>query len=102
MKVLLCFHSLVTRSNHRLAEELSRPPDVALHVVAPPWWPEEARLVRQEKRADPRYAIHTAPLVYWQRPRPNLFAYRAGLGRVLRAVQPDILDCYEEPCSLAM
>jgi glycosyltransferase involved in cell wall biosynthesis len=102
MRVLLCFHSLVTRSNHRLAEELAAAPDVDLHVLTPPWWPEEARRVRQEKPADPHYAIRTLPIVYWRQPRPNLFAYRAGLGRALRVLQPDILDCYEEPFSLAM
>src|SRR5207237_1223263 len=102
MKVLLCFHALVTRSNHRLAEELSQDPGVELHVLAPPWWPEEARVVRQEKLRDPAYTIRQAPLLYWGRPRPNLFAYRAGLGRALREVQPDILDFYEEPFSLVM
>jgi len=102
MRILLCFHSLVTRSNHRLAEELAAAPDVDLHVLAPPWWPEEARLVRQEKHADPHYRIHIVPIVYWRHPRPNLFAYRAGLGRALRELQPDIFDCYEEPFSLAM
>jgi glycosyltransferase involved in cell wall biosynthesis len=102
VKVLLCFHALVTRSNHQLAEELSRDPEVELHVLAPPWWPEEARAVRQEKPSDPAYSVRQAPMIYWRRPQPNLFAYRAGLGRALRAVQPDILDFYEEPFSLVM
>ncbi len=102
MKVLLCFHALVTRSNHRLAEALSRQPDIELHVLAPPWWPEEARYVRQEKTEDPAYTIRQVPLLYWRQPRPNLFVYRGGLGRALREIQPDLLDFYEEPCSLAM
>ena len=102
MKVLLCFHSMVTRSNHRLAEELSRAGEIELHVLTPEWWPEEARHVRLEKTWDANYTIQAAPIFYWKRPMPNLFMYRNGLAQVLRRVQPDILDFYAEPFSLAM
>jgi glycosyltransferase involved in cell wall biosynthesis len=102
MNILLISHALVTRSNHRLPEELSRYPDVALAVFAPDWWPEESRAVRQEKTHDPRYRIHTSRTVYLRAPAPNLFLYREGLARALREFQPDILDVQEEPFSAAM
>lgn len=101
-RVLLCFHALVTRSNHRLAEELSKDPDIDLHIVAPTWWPEEARVVYQEVQNPTNYRVRELPMLYVSQPQPNLFAYRKGLGQALRDLQPDILDFYEEPFSLAM
>lgn len=102
MNVLLISHSLVTRSNHRLPEELARFADVDLHVFAPEWWNEESRTVRQEKTSDPRYRIHMGKTAYFRQPMPNLFLFRTGLARALRELQPDILDVHEEPFSLAM
>ena len=102
MKVLLISHSLVTRSNHRLPEELARFPDVNLHVFAPEWWNEESRTVRQEKTSDPHYRIHLGKTAYFRQPMPNLFLFRTGLARTLRELQPDILDVHEEPFSLVM
>lgn len=101
-KVLLCFHSMVTRSNHRLAEELSRSDEIELQIFAPEWWPEEARFVRQEKSSDANYVIHQGKIWYWRKPHPNLFFYRQGLAKAIRSFQPDIIDFYEEPFSLVM
>ncbi len=102
MKILLISHSLVTRSNHRLPEELSRRPDVRLEVFAPDWWNEESRTVRQEKTSDPRYRVRVARTWFPREPLPNLFLFREGLARALRELRPDIIDCNEEPFSLAM
>lgn len=101
-KVLLCFHSMVTLSNHRLAEELSRFDDIELQILAPEWWPEEARFVRQEKNSDANYLIRQGKIWYWRKPHPSLFCYRQGLAQALRQFQPDIIDFYEEPFSLVM
>lgn len=102
MRVLLISHALVTRSNHRLPEELSRYPDVELQVLAPQWWPEESRVVYQEKTGDARYRVRQGRAAFIGQPAPNLFLYRAGLARALREFQPDLLDVQEEPFSLAM
>ncbi|HEU4323973.1 MAG TPA: glycosyltransferase family 4 protein [Roseiflexaceae bacterium] len=102
MKILLISHSLVTRSNHRLPEELSRRPDVRLEVFAPDWWNEESRTVRQEKTSDPHYRVRVARTWFPREPLPNLFLFREGLARALRELRPDIIDCNEEPFSLAM
>src|SRR5437588_159111 len=101
MRVLLCFHSMVTRSNHYLAEELAALPGLDLTVVAPTWWREESRDVRQEVSVGRGYRLIVLPVVHGKRPHPNLFAYRQGLGRAVRETQPDIIDLYEEPFSLA-
>jgi glycosyltransferase involved in cell wall biosynthesis len=102
MRVLLVSHAMVTRSNHRLAEELSAYPDVQLEVLTPPWWDEESRHVAQEKTADPRYRIRIGKLGYFRQPKPNLFFFRSGLARALHQVRPDIIDFYEEPFSMVM
>lgn len=102
MKVLHISHSLVTRSNHRLPEELARRPDVQLEVFAPDWWNEESRTVQQEKTSDPRYRVRVARTWFPREPLPNLFLFREGLARALRELRPDIIDCNEEPFSLAM
>jgi glycosyltransferase involved in cell wall biosynthesis len=101
MRVLLSFHSMVTRSNHRLAAELAALPDLDLTVVAPTWWHEESRDVQQEVSVGRGYRLIVLPIVHGKRPHPNLFAYRQGLGRALRETRPDIIDLYEEPFSLA-
>ncbi|HEU5012776.1 MAG TPA: glycosyltransferase family 4 protein [Roseiflexaceae bacterium] len=102
MRVLLISHALVTRSNHRLPEELARFSDIDLHVFAPEWWNEESRSVQQEKTFDPRYAIRLGKTAYFRQPMPNLFLFRTGLAQAIRELQPDILDVHEEPFSLAM
>lgn len=102
MRVLLISHASVTRSNHRLPEELARMPDLQLELFAPEWWPEESREVPQEKTSDPAYQIHQAQIAYWRQPMPNLFLFRNRLASVLRRFQPDILDIQEEPFSLVM
>jgi len=93
---------MVTRSNHRLAEELSAYPDVQLEVLTSPWWDEESRHVAQEKTADPHYRIRIGKLGYFGQPKPNLFFFRRGLARALNEVHPDIIDFYEEPFSMVM
>ncbi len=102
MRVLMVSHAMVTRSNHRLAEELAAYPDLQLEVLTPTWWPEESREVRQEKRSDPHYRIRIGKLGYFRQPQPNLFLFRSGLIRAMREARPDIIDCYEEPFSAVM
>lgn len=100
MRLLLAFHSMVTRSNHRLAEELAAQPNVELTVVAPTWWHEESRDIDQEVTCGRDYRLIVLPTLHGRRLHPNLFVYRRGLGRALRETTPDIIDLYEEPCSL--
>src|ERR671938_1757633 len=100
-KVLLSFHSMGTRSNHRLAAELAALPDLDLTVVAPTWWHEESRDVQQEVSVGRGYRLIVLPIVNGKHPHPNLFAYRQGLGRALRETRPDIIDLYEDPFILA-
>lgn len=102
MRVLLISHSLVTHSNHRLPEELARYPDVQLEVLAPEWWPEESRVVRQEKPSDPVYRVRQARTISTREPAPNLFVYCDEVARALRTFRPDVIDVQEEPFSLAM
>lgn len=101
MRVLLTFHSMVTRSNHRLARALAAYPDVDLTVVAPTWWPEESRNVRQEVTHGDGYRLVVLPILHGRRPKPNLFMYHGGFARVLRETRPHIVDLYAEPYSLA-
>jgi glycosyltransferase involved in cell wall biosynthesis len=102
MNVLHISHSLVTRSNHRLPEELARRGDLRLEVFTPEWWNEESRTVYQEKTADPRYGVRLGRAWFPREPLPNLFLFRSGLARAIREVRPDIIDCSEEPFSLVM
>lgn len=102
MRVLMIHQALVTRSNHRLPELLAERADVQLTVLTPPAWFEESRLVQQEKDYDPHYKIRQAKVWTFGSYKPNLFAFQRGFRQTLRRVQPDIVDCYEEPFSLVM
>ena len=102
MRILLISHSLVTRSNHRLPEELAPYPDVELTVFTPAWWPEESRVVHQEVTAGAGYAVRIGEAWSPRAPLPNEFIFRSGLAEAIRATQPDIIDVNEEPFSAAM
>lgn len=102
MRVLHISHSLVTRSNHRLPEALARLPGIELAVFTPAWWPEESRMVYQEKTSDPHYRVHVGQTWFPRVPLPNEFVFRSGLAQVVRAFQPTIIDAAEEPFSAVM
>lgn len=102
MKVLLISHSLVTRSNHRLPEELSRFPDMELQIFTPEWWPEESRIVNQEKPLADDYQVRMGKTWFPRAPLPNEFIFRTGLAAAIREFQPDLIDANEEPFSAVM
>ena len=102
MKILHISHSLVTRSNHRLPEELARLPSLDLEVFTPAWWPEESRTVYQEKASDPDYRVRVGQAWFPRAPLPNEFVFRSGLAQAIRDFQPTIIDAAEEPFSAVM
>mgnify|MGYP002382407940 CR=1 FL=1 len=70
-----------------------------VHLVCPPRWSEGGTMVWASDAAD--VPVHVVPVR--GRRHPILFWYQyAELRRVLRAVQPDIIDLQEEPYSLAV
>lgn len=97
-RVLRISHSAVVgefRERERLLRERH---GYDVHVAVPREWPEGGRLV--SAAADPDVPLH---VVHIRGPRhPILFWYAArSLRRVLREVQPDLVDLHEEPYSLA-
>lgn len=70
-----------------------------LHVVLPPAWQEGGSLVRATH--DDQVPVHVVPVRGREHPILFWFATRE-LRRVLREVQPQIVDLHEEPYSLAV
>lgn len=102
MRILHISHSLVTRSNHRLPEELARHPGIELEVFVPDRWPEESRDVQQEVTVGQNYNVRIGRTWHPRAPLPNEFVFRNGLARAIRDFQPDLIDAAEEPFSAVM
>ncbi len=69
-----------------------------VHLLCPALWHEHGMRFEVSDGNDGPVTIHTAPVCF-----SGYYArafYRRGLGRVLRTVQPDIIQLLEEPYSL--
>ena len=91
MKVLSVAHNAVAESNRRRQIQLGNLPDVSLTLLTPPWWYEEGR------------RIDVARSAKWQVGRTlgtangTRHVYVRALWRLIRSLQPDVIDLVEEP-----
>lgn len=90
--------ALVRGTYQRKLEEMARVGDVRLTVVTPPSWREGRTEIPLERRHTDGYELVVSPIAF--NGRYHLHFY-PGLGRILRAVRPDIVHVDEEPYNLA-
>lgn len=98
VRVLRIYHSAVVEEYRQRERMLRSRHGYDVQLVSPPAWEEGGSLVAATP--DPGVPVHIVKVCG---PRhPILFVYaEAALRRVLRAVQPQIVDLHEEPYSLA-
>ncbi len=98
-RVLRVYHSAVVTEYRERDRLLRSRHGYDLHLVSPPAFEEGGSLVRADVRGE--VPVHVIPIR--GRQHPNLFWYAtAAFRRVLRTVQPQIVDLHEEPYSLAV
>ncbi len=81
----------------RKLEELAGFPDLELHVVVPPYWRDGRRIQRLERSYTKGYRLQVLPMVLNGHFHVHFYP---GLGKLMRAVQPDIVHLDEEPHNL--
>src|SRR6267378_1599735 len=94
MKVLTIAHNAVAASNRGRVEALRGLADVDVALLTPPWWFEEGQRIEVPRSAPWRVGRTVAT------GNGTRHLYTRGLVEALRAVQPDVIDLYEEPFSL--
>ena len=82
----------------RKLEELARLPGVDLTVAVPPFWRDARGVLPLERMHTEGYALQVVPMRF--NGHFHLHHYR-GLGRLIRALRPEILHVDEEPYNLA-
>jgi glycosyltransferase involved in cell wall biosynthesis len=95
--LMISFTSLIQELYHGLPRELAKLPGVELSVLVSPYWKElwSTRKRFLELPRSPAYAIEVGSILF----AGNLhFAvFRNKIGRLLRQLQPDIIDLEDEP-----
>jgi glycosyltransferase involved in cell wall biosynthesis len=95
LRVLSVAHNAVAASNRARVEALRSQPGIEVALLTPEWWYEEGRRVDVSRQADWRVGrtLFTG--------NGTRHVYLSGLLTAIRAAQPDVIDLYEEPFSLA-
>lgn len=90
--------ALVTGAYQRKLEALATEPDLDLTVAVPPEWRDHGRRLPLERAYTHGYNLHIEPIRF---NGSFHFHYYPRLGRLMRAVQPDLVHIDEEPYNLA-
>lgn len=99
MRVVLLSKSLVTGVYQKKAEELARLPGVELTVIVPPSWHEPRVGVQQ---FDPLFTQGYDVIVTEMRFNGHFhYHYYPAIGKIIRAIQPDVFHIDEEPFNYA-
>ncbi len=98
MKVVMVSKALVVAAYRRKLEELARQPDIELTAIVPSEWREGGQCIRLEDPAAVGYRLIVAPIVF--NGQHHIHFYPT-LGRLLKALRPDVLHVDEEPYNLA-
>jgi glycosyltransferase involved in cell wall biosynthesis len=99
VRIVRISHSAVVSEYRKRERALRRHHGYDIHLVCPPAFLEGGRMVTASP--DPEVPVHVVS-VRGRTDHPILYWYsRRALRRVLRSVQPDIVDLHQEPYSLA-
>lgn len=98
MRVVMVSKALIVGSYQRKLEELAHLPGIELTAIVPPGWREGRAITPLHRAHTAGYRLIEAPLAF--NGQFHLHFYPT-LGRLLRALRPDILHMDEEPYNLA-
>ena len=100
MKILSISHSCVVSEYQKRMSEIAKYSDVELTLVVPRHWFQFNRKVNLEKDRDPHYRIISHQPITWGfrgNTLRNATHIYPGVKEILRILQPDIIELWEEP-----
>ena len=102
MKVLLISHTCQSRGEGQpRAHELAALPDIELTLLTPDRWKRYGSWRRAEKPKDADFRFVEGKIIWpWSGPGQTYLHWYPALPRLLKQLQPDIIDLWEEPWSL--
>jgi glycosyltransferase involved in cell wall biosynthesis len=105
LRVLLVSHTCYSRVRGQpKAEQLGRMHNIDLHVLCPTWWFEDDgtwQPVQTPEEGAP-YRFHAQRLLWpWHVKLHRYLSFYPALPKLLKELQPDIIDMWEEPWGLA-
>ncbi len=102
MKVLLISHTCQSRTEGQpRAYELAKLPDLELTLLTPDRWKRYGDWRRAQRPEDARFRFIEGKIIWpWSGPGQTYLHWYPSLPRLLKQLQPDIIDLWEEPWSL--
>ena len=102
MKVLLLSHTCQSQTEGQpRARELAALPDIDLTLLVPHKWKRYGSWRRAQAPRSPNYRYIEGKIVWpWSGPGQTYLHWYPSLPRLLRQLQPDVIDIWEEPWSL--
>ena len=102
MKVLLISHTCQSQTEGQpRAHELAQIADIELTLLVPNRWKRYGQWRRAQKPESPNYRFIEGKVVWpWSGPGQTYLHWYPSLPRLLRRLQPDVIDLWEEPWSL--
>ena len=102
IKVLSISHSCVVSEYQKRMCEVAKYSDIELTLVVPKHWLQFNRKVNLEKDSDQNYRIISNQPITWcfkRNPLRNVTHIYPGMKGILRRLEPDIIEIWEEPFS---
>lgn len=102
MKVLLISHTCQSATEGQpRARELARLPDLELTLLTPDRWKRYGSWRRAERPENPDFRFIESKIMWpWTGPGQTYLHWYPALPRLLKSLQPDVIDLWEEPWSL--
>ena len=101
MKIFVIGHNFVLAENHKQIKcLLEQDPALQVKLLAPPWWHENTRKIREEKSEDNTYQIIKGQTLFTG--NNTLYFYLNKLLVSLLSFKPDLIEIFEEPWSLSV
>ncbi len=100
MKILVLSHSAVVSGYHDRYREVTTQGRSELTLLVPRQWQQFNRLIRLEKTSDPHYRIIARQPICWGlkgHGARNVTHIYPGIGKLLKEIQPEIIELWEEP-----
>lgn len=103
LRVISIAHTAVQRQAGRLRyHPLAADRSLDVHLVVPRRWHQFGRWMDADDGDDPGVTLHALPIRWPRAGRAtwHLHHYRAGLGKLVAELAPDVIHLWEEPWSL--
>ncbi|HDL64858.1 MAG TPA: glycosyltransferase family 1 protein, partial [Proteobacteria bacterium] len=102
MRILAISHSAVLADYQERFSRVAQTGGIELTLLVPRRWRQFNRMIKLEKTADPDYRIISRQPFSWGikgHGRKNVTHFYPGIKKLIREIQPDLIELWEEPFS---